>query len=128
MSDEQRPHKIIDVSASPAPDASADAEVPEAADVGLIPASEIKSEDVGTLSLRYVDGVPVLVVSGGRAVPASLTVVNESGSPVANYAAGPASEEIGPPIGVRNRSVSVNFWQGISVTDESGSTYESGST
>ncbi|NUK70614.1 hypothetical protein HRW23_18790 [Streptomyces lunaelactis] len=35
--------------------------------------------------------VSVLVVSGGRVMPASLAVVNESGSPVANYAAGPAS-------------------------------------
>ncbi|GHD36111.1 hypothetical protein GCM10010317_000020 [Streptomyces mirabilis] len=99
----------------------------ETVPLGEIPAAEVNPEDVGTLSLRYVDGVPVLVVSGGSIIPASLTVVNESGSPIANYAAGPASEEIGQPIGVRtisHRGVRVNFWQGISVTDEAGDSVE----
>lgn len=96
----------------------------ETVPLGEIAATEVNPEDVGTLSLRYVDGVPVLVVSGGMVIPASLTVVNESGSPVANYAAGPASEEIGPPSGVQNRGVTVNFWQGISVTDESVQEFE----
>ncbi|MCX4826040.1 hypothetical protein OG883_40930 [Streptomyces sp. NBC_01142] len=99
----------------------------ETVPLGEIPATEVNPEDVGTLSLRYVDGVPVLVVSGGSIIPASLTVVNESGSPIAKYAAGPASEEIGPPIGVRSsthQGVRVNFWQGISVTDENGQDFD----
>ncbi|MEU9033059.1 hypothetical protein AB0D46_37285 [Streptomyces sp. NPDC048383] len=38
---------------------------PEVTDLGLIPSSEVKPDDVGALSVRYVDGVPVLVVTGG---------------------------------------------------------------
>lgn len=64
---------------------------PQIIDVTPVPASEVKPEDVATLSLRYVDGVPVLVVSGGNAVQASLAVVNESGEPIAAYTAGPAA-------------------------------------
>ncbi|MCD9899078.1 hypothetical protein LUR56_00965 [Streptomyces sp. MT29] len=55
------------------------------------PSTEVKPEDVGTLSLRYVDGAPHLVVSGGAAVPAVLPVVDGSGQPVANYTAGAAA-------------------------------------
>ncbi|WP_328622212.1 hypothetical protein [Streptomyces sp. NBC_00354] len=58
-------------------------------DVTPVPASEVKPEDVGTLSLRYVDGVPQLVISGGRFAPAALTIVDPSGTPVATYTAGP---------------------------------------
>ncbi|MEU3048811.1 hypothetical protein ABZ705_20270 [Streptomyces sp. NPDC006984] len=48
----------------------------------LIPAAQVEPADVGALSLRYVGGVPQLVVSGGRAIPAVLAVVDESGVPV----------------------------------------------
>ena len=54
-------------------------------------ATEVKPEDVGTLSLRYVDGVPQLVVSGGTVLPARLTVVDASGKAVGAYTAGPLS-------------------------------------
>ncbi|MGW2860844.1 hypothetical protein [Streptomyces sp. NPDC001205] len=53
--------------------------------------AEVKPEDIGALSLRYVDGQPQLVVSGGTMIPAGLTVVDASGNAVATYAAGPAS-------------------------------------
>jgi hypothetical protein len=62
---------------------------PEDSGLTIIPAAEVKPEEVGTLSLRYVDGVAQLVVSGGTIVPAGLTVVDESGNPVAAYAAAP---------------------------------------
>ncbi|PYC67785.1 hypothetical protein C7C46_30030 [Streptomyces tateyamensis] len=41
--------------------------------------------------MRYVDGVPQLVVSGGTAIPAGLTVVDRSGSTIAAYSARPAT-------------------------------------
>ncbi|MEU4730740.1 hypothetical protein [Streptomyces sp. NPDC023588] len=56
-----------------------------------VPVTEVKPEDMGTLSLRYVDGLPQLVVSGGKALPAGLMVVDESGAAVANYTASPGS-------------------------------------
>ncbi|MFE7267807.1 hypothetical protein ACFU9B_38300 [Streptomyces sp. NPDC057592] len=59
--------------------------------LGLIPATEVKPEDAGLLSLRYVDGVPQLVVSGGTVIPTGLTVVDASGNAVAEYTGGPAS-------------------------------------
>ncbi|MGW8889737.1 hypothetical protein [Streptomyces sp. NPDC055749] len=52
----------------------------------LIPADQVKPEDIGTLSIEYRDGRPVIVVNGGTAVPASLTVVDGSGHAVARYA------------------------------------------
>ena len=58
----------------------------------LIPASEVKPEDITTLSLRHVDGVPQLVVSGGKVIPAELTVVDASGKAVATYTAGAATQ------------------------------------
>ncbi|MFI7240266.1 hypothetical protein [Streptomyces cyaneofuscatus] len=61
----------------------------ETTDVPLISESEIKPEDIGSLSLRYADGVPVLVVSGGTVIPAGLTVVDASGDVVGAYSAEP---------------------------------------
>lgn len=61
----------------------------EDTDAVLIPATEVKPEDVGTLSLRYVGNVPQLVVSGGTVIPAELTVMDASGNAVAAYAARP---------------------------------------
>ncbi|MCM2425095.1 hypothetical protein [Streptomyces sp. RKAG337] len=62
---------------------------PEMTDLGLIPSSEAKPEAVGTLSVRYVDGAPVLVVTAGTVMPATITVVDAAGIPVAAYTAGP---------------------------------------
>ncbi|MFJ1869437.1 hypothetical protein ACIOD1_33115 [Streptomyces sp. NPDC088097] len=55
----------------------------------VIPATEVAAQDVGVLSVRYVDGTPVLVVSGGTALPAELTAVNGSGAAVASYTGTP---------------------------------------
>ncbi|MFJ6798904.1 hypothetical protein [Streptomyces sp. NPDC091268] len=74
------------------PNASVDGQAPDVSDVRLIPASEVKPEDLGMLSLRYVDGTPVLVVSSGTALPAGLTVLDASGNAVAVYAARPSLE------------------------------------
>ncbi|MFJ1795553.1 hypothetical protein [Kitasatospora griseola] len=86
MSDQQdTTPEITDLGAIPGTETDT-----ERIDLKTIPMTEVKPEDVGTLSLRYVDGVPVLVVSGGKAIPVSLGVVNESGNPVAAYTAGAA--------------------------------------
>ncbi|WP_327376133.1 hypothetical protein OG393_31710 [Streptomyces sp. NBC_01216] len=71
------------------PDAKGPAPVqltPETAVPAPISADEVKPEDVGTLSIEYRDSKPVIVVSGGKYLPAGLMVVNESG-PVAMYKA-----------------------------------------
>ncbi|MEU3048819.1 hypothetical protein ABZ705_20310 [Streptomyces sp. NPDC006984] len=95
-------YKIDDVIQAAARTASATSE-PDVTDLGaipgtedsterpdLIPVTEVKLEDVGTLRLRCVDGVPQLVVSGGTAIPASLTVVDGAGNAVGTYATGAA--------------------------------------
>jgi hypothetical protein len=64
----------------------------EQAPFEIIDVSEVKPGDVGTLSLRYVEGLPVLVVSGGTAIPAQLTVVDGSGNLIAVCETRPASE------------------------------------
>ncbi|MGW3228590.1 hypothetical protein [Kitasatospora sp. NPDC001095] len=61
---------------------------PETTEPALIPPDQVKPEDVGTLSIEYRDGQPVIVVSGGRYIPAGLTVVDGSGNAVAAYAVG----------------------------------------
>ncbi|KMO96056.1 hypothetical protein [Streptomyces roseus] len=60
---------------------------PEATGRALIPADKVSSEDIGALSLRYVDDQPVIVVSGGKYIPASLPFVNDSGASPETYAA-----------------------------------------
>ncbi|MFF4104376.1 hypothetical protein [Streptomyces sp. NPDC001903] len=70
-------------------DKSAKIDTNQVADAALIPADQVKPEDIGTLSLRYVDGVPQLVVSSGTAIPAGLTVVDAAGNAVAAYTAAP---------------------------------------
>ncbi|KIZ17321.1 hypothetical protein [Streptomyces natalensis] len=52
-----------------------------------IPATEVSKQDLGTLSLEYRDGVPVLKLSEGTAAPAHLAVVDSSGNTVASYTA-----------------------------------------
>ncbi|MFB7107256.1 hypothetical protein [Streptomyces hydrogenans] len=68
-------------------------EAPERLDLTQFSADGAKSEDMGMLSLRYVDGTPALVLSDGMLVPSEITVVDSSGSPVAMYSAGPPSTE-----------------------------------
>ncbi|MFD5566103.1 hypothetical protein [Kitasatospora griseola] len=46
----------------------------------LVPASRVEPEDIATLSIEYRDGRPVVVVSGGKYVPAELPVVDSSGA------------------------------------------------
>ncbi|MEU0630746.1 hypothetical protein [Streptomyces sp. NPDC005989] len=69
------------------PNSKGPAPIQYTAEPAPIPAAEVKAEDVGTLSLRYVDGAPVVVVSGGTVIPAGLTVVDETGRPAAVYTA-----------------------------------------
>ncbi|MGW2681403.1 hypothetical protein [Streptomyces sp. NPDC001436] len=63
-----------------------------AIEAALIPAEQVSPEDIGALSLRYVDGVPLLAVSGGTVIPAGLPVVDGAGNAVAAYTAGTASK------------------------------------
>ncbi|WP_031171406.1 hypothetical protein [Streptosporangium roseum] len=65
-------------------------QIPVPTDRNLIPASEVKPEDMGTLSLQYVDGVPRIVVSGGKVIPAQIQVVDSSQGPLGVYSAGPS--------------------------------------
>lgn len=60
-------------------------QTPQDSGLTIIPAEEVKPEDVGMLSLRYVDGAAQLVVSGGTVVPDHLPVVNTEGAAVATY-------------------------------------------
>ncbi|MFF1796295.1 hypothetical protein ACFVXQ_19095, partial [Kitasatospora sp. NPDC058263] len=53
----------------------------------VIPTTQPTTE-TGTLSLRYVDGAAVLVVTGGNAVPGELPVVDANGNAVATYTPG----------------------------------------
>ncbi|MFI6170406.1 hypothetical protein ACIBCN_26740 [Nocardia sp. NPDC051052] len=69
---------------------------PENTELGENPATEIEikpeePEEVAMLSLRYVDGVPTLVVSGGTVAPAAIIAVDSSGTPVALYTGGPVA-------------------------------------
>ena len=49
------------------------------------PVSEIKPEDVATLTIEYRDGQPVIVVSGGEAIPSALAVLDQAGNAVGLY-------------------------------------------
>ncbi|WP_042804705.1 hypothetical protein [Streptomyces sp. C] len=55
----------------------------------LVPASQVRPEDIGTLAIEYRDGVPVIVVSGGKFIPAGISVVNQEGVAVARVTAAP---------------------------------------
>ncbi|MFB6711734.1 MULTISPECIES: hypothetical protein [unclassified Streptomyces] len=52
-----------------------------------VAASEVKPEDKGTLSIEYRDGQPVIVVSGGTAIPERISAVDASGSSGARFQA-----------------------------------------
>lgn len=65
---------------------------PEVTDLGEIPATQPSPEDTATLSLRYVEGVPALVVNGATTVPETIIALDGSGTPVAAYTAGPVAK------------------------------------
>ncbi|MEV7401994.1 hypothetical protein AB0N93_16610 [Streptomyces sp. NPDC091267] len=93
MSDEPATPKVSDVRSFPTTVIT-----PEASEVMLLPVAEVKPEDIGSLSLRYVDGVATLVVSGGTVLPAELPVLDGQGNAVASFSGGP------PKIALRARS------------------------
>ncbi|MFE5495273.1 hypothetical protein ACFQ7Z_35670 [Streptomyces virginiae] len=66
---------------------------PAATEPALIPADQAKPEDIGTLT--YANGKAVLSLTEGRLIPAGLTVVNESGEPLAVYTVGPIPDGMG---------------------------------
>ncbi|MGW4231234.1 hypothetical protein ACWEF9_18400 [Streptomyces sp. NPDC004980] len=68
---------------------------PESTAPAYTPADQVKPEDIGTLSIEYRDGRPVIVVSGGKTIPAALTVVDEAGNQIAAYEARNSSRYIG---------------------------------
>ncbi|MFE7599188.1 hypothetical protein [Streptomyces sp. NPDC057494] len=94
----------------------------------LVPADQVKPEEIATLSIEYRNGQPVVVVSGGRYVPSDLPVVNSSGTAYASrfawsngtaylHAPDPVSAPIATPSGSTptfgqytfNRNDPVNF-------------------
>lgn len=93
MSDEQATPEVTDVRSFPTTVIT-----PETSEVTLLPVAEVKPEDIGSLSLRYVDGVATLVASGGTLLPAELPVLDGQGNPVASFTGGP------PKVAVRARS------------------------
>lgn len=72
---------------------------PEVSELALIPANEAAPKDVGTLSVRYQEGVPVLVLTGGKLSPAQLTVTDASGKTIGAFSAQPKKPQgrIGSP-------------------------------
>ncbi|MFF2960486.1 hypothetical protein ACFVT1_16580 [Streptomyces sp. NPDC057963] len=63
---------------------------PGAAEPALIPSTEVRPEDIGKLSIEYRDEQPVIVVSGGKYIPAHIPAIDKSGT--AKFAQGqPAS-------------------------------------
>ncbi|MFF5488724.1 hypothetical protein [Streptomyces virginiae] len=104
----QAPREVIDVSTAPATGTTvAETGPTSVTDLGLIPVTEVKPEEVGSLSLRYTDGTPVLVVTGGAVIPATVAIVDGSGNTVGAYTVAPApAAEAGPQIHARlTRSV-----------------------
>ncbi|ADI10906.1 multicopper oxidase type 2 [Streptomyces bingchenggensis BCW-1] len=75
------PERLASLGLTPAPEAAAPNEP------ALIPADQVKPEDVGTLSIEYRDGKPVIVVSGGTYIPATLMVVDGSDNAAGAHAA-----------------------------------------
>ncbi|KZM71300.1 hypothetical protein [Nocardia terpenica] len=80
--------------------------------------TEPEPENAAVLSVHYRDGKPVFVATGGSVVPSVIEVENASGNVVAHYAVDTAPTA---------RGVRVNFWQGISISDENGADLEQGS-
>ncbi|WP_327255826.1 hypothetical protein [Streptomyces sp. NBC_01244] len=82
-------------------------EIEPDSEIGLtqVPAAEVAAEDVGTLSIRYIGTVPQLVVTGGNVVPSLITVVDGSGTVLAEYAGRPASAQ------ARSQTIELNLFQ-----------------
>ncbi|MGW2858256.1 hypothetical protein [Streptomyces sp. NPDC001205] len=59
-----------------------------------VPGAETNPEDVGTLTLTYTDGVPVLTVTDASAIPAQVVILDAEGTPVAIYTASCAPEAV----------------------------------
>ncbi|GAA3004892.1 hypothetical protein GCM10010519_40920 [Streptomyces lactacystinicus] len=53
---------------------------PDTTEPVLIPADQVKPEDMGTLALEYRDGRPVIVVTGGKYIPAGIEAVDSAGN------------------------------------------------
>ncbi|MFF2544004.1 hypothetical protein ACFVUY_15715 [Kitasatospora sp. NPDC058063] len=68
------PEQMANLGLTPTPETAAPKEP------APIPASEVKPEDIATLSIEYRDGQPVVVASGGKYVPSELPVVSSSGA------------------------------------------------
>ncbi|MFD3701262.1 hypothetical protein ACFWUZ_34980 [Streptomyces sp. NPDC058646] len=71
-------------------------EIHPEADSGLtvVERADVKAEDVGMFSVRYRGSVPTLVLTDGTIVPSIITVVDGSGSVLAEYEARPAPMRI----------------------------------
>ncbi|MFD8749749.1 hypothetical protein ACFV0O_01990 [Kitasatospora sp. NPDC059577] len=67
------PEQMANLGLTPTPGATAPTEP------ALIPADQVKPEDIATLSIEYRDGRPVLVMGDGKYIPAELPVVSSSG-------------------------------------------------
>ncbi|WP_030396127.1 hypothetical protein [Kitasatospora purpeofusca] len=65
------PEMLASLGRTPTPEASAPAEPT------LVPADQVKPEDIGALSIEYRDGKPVIVISGGRAIPRHIPTVRQ---------------------------------------------------
>ncbi len=64
----------------------------EESNSALIPAEDVKPEDVATLTLKYQkDGSPLLVATGGRCIPAALPITDDEGNHLSHYAAAGAT-------------------------------------
>ncbi|MFE7268252.1 hypothetical protein ACFU9B_40660 [Streptomyces sp. NPDC057592] len=79
---------------------------PEATGPALTPAGQVKPEDIGTLSIEYRDGQPVIVVSGGTAIPEKISVVDASGNSGVRFKAISGSDNF--PSGFNQYSFSRN--------------------
>src|SRR5689334_17105876 len=63
-------------------------------EVTVLPAEEVKPEDVSTLALHYRDGTPVLVGVGGDSFPAVIQLVDGNGNILGAYTANPVQPQM----------------------------------
>ncbi|MGW0251966.1 hypothetical protein ACWDYH_35590 [Nocardia goodfellowii] len=70
---------------------------PEGTRLVTIPATEVKPQDIGSLSVRYTDGVPELVLTSGNFAPQSIPITDGAGRLLATYTAtaAPAADSSG---------------------------------
>ena len=64
----------------------------EDAGLVIVPGEAAAAEDVGRLEFAYVDGVPVLTLHDGTAVPGAIAVVDPQGAVVAVYTPGAVAQ------------------------------------